>query len=329
MDSVFSVVLMAQRALSREMEMQADLVAVALTGSDALIHALYRLQAADEAWDSALEFTNSELSQKRLVADLFAIQSRELEQMAALTGEARYGLVPPVPTEQAEQHRLFKAQLAQPPRMWSTHPLNHEREENAKRIYLAAALDSSSAWAIFDDTQALRENVSARLQQTATEAVPSPIEETLARFDKRFDHEYFDRRYRGVFLGRSPVLHTESISELYGTPEDDMNGALSTPHPASLTDQIERLRNLESELAQLESVHDGSMKATGGILRHRGQSLRVRDLPAAIETVRGETCVARAALQEYDRRCRTVHRQCAQRIGAGWEAADSRTKCNT
>ncbi|MBL3950516.1 heat-shock protein HtpX, partial [Bacteroides thetaiotaomicron] len=43
-DTGFRLVMIVQRALSREMEMQADLVAVSLTGSDALIHALHRLQ---------------------------------------------------------------------------------------------------------------------------------------------------------------------------------------------------------------------------------------------------------------------------------------------
>ncbi|MEH6418354.1 M48 family metallopeptidase [Pseudomonas sp. CGJS7] len=57
---VFRVVILAQRALSREMEYQADLVAASLTGSDALVHALHRLGAADDAWDRTLSFANRE-----------------------------------------------------------------------------------------------------------------------------------------------------------------------------------------------------------------------------------------------------------------------------
>src|SRR5262245_7807450 len=59
-ETLFSWVVLMQRALSREMEMQADLVAVSLTGSDALIHALHRLQAADDAWDRTLGFVHGE-----------------------------------------------------------------------------------------------------------------------------------------------------------------------------------------------------------------------------------------------------------------------------
>ncbi len=46
MEIVFRGVIIVQRALSREMEFQADLVAVSLTGSDALVHALHRAECS-------------------------------------------------------------------------------------------------------------------------------------------------------------------------------------------------------------------------------------------------------------------------------------------
>jgi len=49
-ETVFGFVILAQRALSREMEFEADLVAVSATGSDALVHALDKLSVADEDW---------------------------------------------------------------------------------------------------------------------------------------------------------------------------------------------------------------------------------------------------------------------------------------
>src|SRR5206468_1400945 len=80
-DTVFSLALRMQRALSREMEMHADLVAVSLTGSDAPIYALHRLRTADDAWDRTLAFAGGELGHKRLVRDLYAVQSRVVEIM--------------------------------------------------------------------------------------------------------------------------------------------------------------------------------------------------------------------------------------------------------
>src|SRR3990170_2871173 len=66
MDTLLRLVVLAQRALSRQMEFQADLVAVSLTGSDELVHALHKLNAADEAWGRTLGFADSEVRRKRI-----------------------------------------------------------------------------------------------------------------------------------------------------------------------------------------------------------------------------------------------------------------------
>src|SRR5262245_40923141 len=168
-ESAFSVVVLMQRALSREMEMNADLVAVSLTGSDALIHALYRLQAADDAWGRTLGFINGENARKRTTKDAFAIQTHILRRMGTLYNDPEYGNAPPLPAARAE-HRVFKTELAQPPQMWLTHPLNHEREANAKRRYVPAQIDSRSAWELFDDAPALREKLTALLVGKAESA---------------------------------------------------------------------------------------------------------------------------------------------------------------
>jgi Zn-dependent protease with chaperone function len=47
-DAIFRLQLIAQRALLRQMEFQADLVAVSLTGSDPPVQALHKMQAADQ-----------------------------------------------------------------------------------------------------------------------------------------------------------------------------------------------------------------------------------------------------------------------------------------
>ena len=90
----FRVVVVAHRALSREMEFHADLVAVSLTGSDALIHALYRLQAADQAMEDAIHAVNIELGKKKAVEDVYALQTNALNQTARILDKPEYGQSP-------------------------------------------------------------------------------------------------------------------------------------------------------------------------------------------------------------------------------------------
>ncbi len=317
---------LAQRALSREMEMQADLVSVSLTGSDArMIHALHRIAGADDAWDRAIGFANGELGKGRLVADLFAVQSHIIAHMRTILGQPDYGAEPAAPAERPELHRVFKTELAQPPRMWSSHPFNHEREDNAKRVYIAAPLDQRSAWDAFDDAGGLRARVTAHMmpapkpdQQNPPQ--PTPIEESLKTLDQQFGIEFLKRSYRGVYLGRSVVRQARQAAELYDAALEGGLAALESLYPESLAEDLEKLRNLEKEKSLLESLRDGTLSAPGGVIRHRGRELPRRELPRAIATVAGEIATLQEKVCEHDRRCRSAHRACAARLGNGWDA---------
>ena len=214
METLFRLVLLAQRALSREMEFQADLVAVSLTGSDALIHALHRLQAADDAWDRALNFAAGEAQAEQPVKDVFAIQQRVTEHLRKIYGQPDYGLPPERPQQGVEQHRVFKMQLAQAPRMWSTHPSNVDRETNAKRTYIHADIHDSSAWDLFADVADIKERMSRHIFK-ATTAEAAPLDESLKKLDAQYELAYLLPEFRGVYLGRSVVRHAARPADLY------------------------------------------------------------------------------------------------------------------
>jgi Zn-dependent protease with chaperone function len=317
-DLLFRVVVLAECALSREMEFQADLVSVSVSGSDALIQALHRLGAADEAWNRAVAFAADELRAGRGVQDLFAIQSRIIEKMRSVLNDAAYGAAPRVPAEAPQNFRLFKAALAAPPQMWSTHPSNRDREENAKRIYVSAPIDTRSAWTLFLQPQALRERVSAHMARNV-DFKPVPIEESLGNLDAQYSREYLDRAYRGAYLGRSVVRHAQTVVELYeaGAPNP---WALQELYPESLSNEIERLRALEEEKRLLEALRAGFLTAPGGVIRHRGEPIRRKALPAVIERVQLEIAAISARVRAHDQRCRSTHLEAAGRLGQDWKS---------
>lgn len=320
-DTAFGWVVLAQRALSREMELQADLVAVSLTGSDALVHALHRLEAADDAMDRALAFTAGELRAGRAVADVFAIQRRMLERKRAILDDPTYGEVPPLPADPA-RHRVFAAQLAHPPRMWATHPPSELREANAKRVYVAAPLDDRPGWLLFEDPDALRAEVSARLTaHVEPPPAPAPLADSLARVDQAFDRRFFDPAYRGVYLGRSAVRDARTAADLYGPPPDgDLTAALAGLYPATLAAELARVRELGAEKAALEALRAGLLEAPGRVVRFRGQDRKRKELPGLVVEVDRELATARAAIGDHDRRVRAVHLAAARARSPAWEA---------
>ncbi len=317
-DSAFGALVLVQRALSREMEMQADLVAVALTGSDALVHALHRLQAADDSWNRTLAFLGHEHANKRIPRDVFALHSRVTERMGDILGDPGYGRVTPVPRERPAEHRVFKPDLAQPPGMWRTHPLNHEREANAKRRYVGAPIDDRSAWILFDDPAALREQISAVLQQAqGKETVP--LNESLAALSEPFDREHLKSRYRGVYLGRSAVRGAPRPEALVEAAPADWRQQLDQLYPSTLVDEVARLRNLGKEIDQLRALASGAFTPSEGVIRHRGRTITRAELPRAIETVQAEARDVEERLRAGDRMRRAVHLAAAAELGGGWD----------
>jgi Zn-dependent protease with chaperone function len=317
-------VILAQRALSREMEFQADLVAVSLTGSDALIHALHRLNAADDAWDRTLRFAGSERQNGRLVPDLFVLQTFIVDKMRAIFNDADYGRTRPIPIEQPENHRVFQTNLAEPPRMWATHPSNADRENNAKRIYISVPLDDRPAWNLFEMPQNVRERMTANLlagDDRPQESQNIALQDSIALLEQQFSRLYFDPCYQGAYLGRSAVCYAENPLDLYDRSGDTSNPErdLTYLYPPSLSDDLELLRNLETEKQTLVNFQDRRIKTPGRIIEHRGKSIERKELAAAIEEVQQDLATVRERVYYHDRLCRTTHRTIAARIGNGWE----------
>jgi Zn-dependent protease with chaperone function len=318
MDTLLTLVVLAQRALSRQMEFQADLVAVSLTGSDELVHALHKLSAADEAWGRALGFAESEVRQGRIPHDLFAVQTRIVAKIAQILGDESYGQVPRIAGEKPAARRVFKSGFAQPPQMWSTHPASADREENAKRRYQPAPHDARSAWLLFGKPEALKGKVVAHLLGK-TEAQPVSAEETFRALDERYALLQYEPRYRGAYLGRPLTRHVARPEELY---ENTLQRAyiqqgLSALYSPQLADDLARWRELSNERAILEALRDKAYQARGGRIVHRGREISRRELPAAIREVGQEEEQVRQKIVAHDRQCRTAHLAAADLLGAG------------
>lgn len=316
-DTAFSLVVMIQRALSREMEMQADLVAVSLTGSDALIHALHLLQSADDSWGRAASFAMDEKARDRVTPDLFALQSYLMEKMALLLNDANYAKVPPLPTIQTEGHRVFKAEMARPPQMWLTHPLNHEREENAKRHYVAAVIDDGCAWEMFDEVHSLREQVTAKFMDADASKLVSN-EELLKALDIQFNREHLKSQYRGVYYGRSPVRAAVRCADLVDENRVFVMEDLDLLYPESLRRAIEQRGQLEKELEQMRAIHAGYLQANQGRISLRGREIKRNELPQVLKELEQELAQVEGSLSEHDRLCRSVHFAAAKQVQHGW-----------
>ena len=320
MDTLFSLVIMAERALSREMEFNADLVAVSVTGSDALVNALHKLQAADHAWQTALNVAGNEAEQGNLLNDLFAAQNATIKEMQRILNDKDYGETPIVDsTDGIEKHRVFTEQSARPPQMWATHPANRDREDNAKSVYVSADIDTRDAWVVFNNAKDLKSKISLgfyKADSVAEMKSISPLEAILKNFDRASYHP----RYRGSYLNRSPVRSFACVEELLssGSVKDSAKESLALVYPEKLSEQLEIARNLDIEKDTLEALARGELKPSGGVIRHRGEELKTSDIPDAIQEIVNERSEVEAVLKDHDASCRRAHLQAAKELNSEW-----------
>ena len=320
MDTVFRIVVIAQRALSREMEFQADLVAVSLTGSDALVHALHKLNAADEAWERTMQFVSSEAGEGRRIDDLFLVQERIMTKLREILNDPHYGGVPPMPESDVENHRVFKTSVASPPKMWATHPESSAREENAKKQYVSSEIDDRSAWALFADKEDLQKRMlDYLLGASDLEAITE--RELSDSLNKAYGKTYYHKIFQGAYLSRSITRHTADVDGLFDEymSDDAIKAALGDLYPNSLRDDLKLLNKLYDEKYSLEGILAGHLKVNGGTITHRGEEVSRQELPSLIEGLDAEIKDAERTLQEHDKACRTVHLSIAKKLGKGWE----------
>jgi len=317
----FKIVILTQRALSREMEFNADLVAVSINGSDALISSLYKLNAAEEAFDSAFTFVNKQLKEKRKTTDLFAIQANYITNMRVVLNNPEYGATPKQNTFSGQSATVFKEQIAQTPKMWNTHPSNFDREKNAKRIYIHSNIDERSAWVVFKNADKVKEDFTLRIfKADIKEAIPMSREESLKVQNKEFQRSFLQPKYRGIYLDRYVMLSVKYVNDIYFTPLDYINpkDKFAELYPEEIKGQLEQLKKLDEEVFMLEGLNKKVLTANEGKIRHRGREISWKELPSIIESVKNEEELIRNKIDNHVKLCRNVYFQAAKNIGTGW-----------
>lgn len=314
-ETALTLVMLAHRSLSRGMEHQADHVAAGVTGSDALVFALHRLQQADEDWDRAVAFIKRFAGQQKAVPNAYAIHARIQTHMRTLLNEPRYG-VDPVPT--GPEGMVFKPTLATPPRMWATHPLNHEREAQIRRFHAPRPVDAAPAWDLFDQPETLSQAMTSQLY-TGEGLTCVAGEQALEALDQAYRREHMNARYRGLYLKRACTRAFPSPTQLYGTFQQ-LPLAFETLYPKEVAEAHHRLGHLGTELSALERILDGSFKPTDGVIRSQGRVLSMREVAPTITKLQAEIMMLQEQLHTHDSRVRGMHLKAANLLGAAWEA---------
>jgi hypothetical protein len=322
LQGLFRVINFANSALSRQMEFNADLVAVSVTGSDALINGLARLDFANDALGQAWSDLTAAADHQLYSRDLFYHQTRAAEYLRAQCKDPHLGEPPALPEDPHQVVQVFQPEDTSVPKMWATHPSNYDREVNAKRQYIRNPVDNRSAWILFQNAAAVREQITRRVYQLNghPEGLTLEAPEVVQAFiDEEHAETTYHPRYHGLYDHR--YLTPGDLDELIQGPTAEFAGAdrLAEAHALLYGDELkarmEGHRIRQEEYGRLAPLARGAVELTGKDFQFRGVRYRAAEAGRLLDKVRQELDQDYEWMAGMDHQAFLVHYEMARQVG--------------
>lgn len=308
-------------SLSRQMEYNADNVAVSVSGSDALIHGLSRLTFANECLSDAAQSLDAAADHELFSDDLFFHQTQAAGRLRQLQKDQRAGLPPELPENPTEKVQVFQPRDDGIPERYRSHPTDYMREQNAKRIYIRSPHDERSPWLLFGNAAELKIEATERFYRhllgRREDYNPQPAAEVQKFIDAEHAERTYDPKYHGLFDDRfiNPG-DLEDLPQQPWTPEE-CAAWLSNWPPADLEQQIQSYRERQGEYNLLRGLQSGELTLKGKTFTLRDQQHTIQDVDKLFARVDKELDADLEAFHRLDRQLCLAHWSLARHLDAG------------
>ncbi len=314
LQGLFRVINFANSDLSRQMEFNADLVAVSVAGSDALVHGLARLEFASEALGQAWSDVSTAADHQLFSSDLFFHQSKAAEYLRALGKQPATSIIPPLPDNHEQAVQIFQPEDTSVPKMWARHPSNYLRELNAKKQYIRGSIDDRSPWILFHEPALVGSQITKRLYLASRKLEDVKLEdpEVVQTFiDAEHSETTYHPRYHGLYDRRyltpgdldkrfGVELATPNSSDNWAEAHAELYGAATIARMAA--------HNVRSqEQRRLASLVGGQVELTGKDFEFRGNRHRRGDAKQLLDQVQKELDQDFEWMSNHDQESLRIH----------------------
>jgi Zn-dependent protease with chaperone function len=199
---MYAVINKSYMGLSREMEFHADAVAASVAGGNNVVSGLSRIEVADSCYRTALNEAEARARHHRVSRNLFANQ---LTVFRSFGDDNQIPLEQGIPAVSYAFVSGFSRSRINFRNQWASHPTLDERKRSLDALGTGKPADTTSAWTVFNEVEALQERMTANLYR---EAVFKEKTELYGAVD--FEREYLEEKrryalpveYRGFYNGR-------------------------------------------------------------------------------------------------------------------------------
>lgn len=162
---IYELVNLPYMSLSRDLEFHADAIAVTLTGREALVNALRKIDFTNVALNSTNNYLNEFFEKDKVkCANMYKVHQHLIVRMAQLNNvDVNNGLIhiSPENLDKMIQSRVFYKD------QWATHPSQKEREENIAKYGQAIDYAATSSWTLFTDENNVQETMTTKVYGNA------------------------------------------------------------------------------------------------------------------------------------------------------------------
>jgi Zn-dependent protease with chaperone function len=161
MIGIYKIINLTFSSLSKQMEFNADNIAVSLAGSDAVVTTLYKVGFQDVIFNNTLADLQHVHEYGFHTNNIFVHQNETLNYIKEINNNPNLGNPPAT----GKDVMVFEEIKEDTSSMYASHPSDYERERNAKRIYIESTIDERLAWELFENKEALCKEITRKFYE--------------------------------------------------------------------------------------------------------------------------------------------------------------------
>jgi Zn-dependent protease with chaperone function len=311
-------------ALSRQMEFNADLIAVSLCGSDAPVHLLHRCYIGQFSFNQAVNDLRVAMDHHLYTSDLFYHQGAAVRIIRKKNKEKdpRLEEPPVLPADPKRFTEVFEESDDKVAEMWATHPSCFDREQNVKSHYIRTIFDERSPWLLFDNVEELRERVTYKFYRFYFKIpkdviLADPVEVQGFIDDEHADRTY-DPKYQGLYDSRNLLLKDITDLARQGSKQPWSITELAETHETLYNAEVKHRSQLYYKRVEeknlLMAVHNGWTKLKNDELEFRGEIYEPEDAKRLLKKVEKEIDKDHRWIEAHDHRVFMTYFQMALHI---------------
>lgn len=267
--------------LSKEMEFNADKVAVSTSGSEAIVSGLWKLDSGNEAWNKTLGNAYLASQKQMFIKNLYTHNMNRISEKSEVIKKQ----IQELPDDERGGKLFFTRSENSKVSMYASHPANDQREASAKKPYVFCEQDDRSPWILFSNKEKLQEEMSGLIYKLYWNKKPEAYTEEAVFEDfikeelkgENLQEEYFntfEKRY--VSIPKDEVLKDKSNSFSENT---ELNLSVLK---SQLKELMQPIEEIEALMKRLEKIAQGTSKEKavkfGGVMYNKKNLQRGYDL---------------------------------------------------